>query len=230
MPVLVKARCEIDTPAERADSPREKGLTAAGLRRLASKASRVGREELRVDVFKLAAAMLSRVLPQLGFNRTRTALLRATGMQIGARSLVMGPLELTGFGHMRDISIGQDSFITGPVRMDLGAKVTIGNRVHVGQDVLLLTVDHEIGPPSHRCGPRMLGEIVIEDGVWIGSRVTILPGTVVKKGAIIAAGSVVTGDVPANKLVAGVPARVVRHLDDDVAPASTRRRLTPMQR
>ena len=73
----------------------------------------------------------------------------------------------------------------------------------------------------------MWGEIVIEDGVWVGSRVTILPGTVIGMDAIIAAGSVVAGDVPANKLVAGVPARVVRDLDDP-APASVRRHLTPM--
>jgi maltose O-acetyltransferase len=206
----------------------EGSLRAARLRGLAVRASRAYVDETRIDVPKLAGTIFSRALPQLSFNRIRTAFLRAMGLRIGARSLVMGPLDLTGVGALKDIAIGEDSFITGPMRIDIGAPVHMGNRVHVGQDVLLLTVDHDIGPSEHRCGARVTGEIVIQDGVWIGSRVTILPGTVIGKGAVIAAGSVVTADVPSNKLVAGAPARVVRDLDDP-SPASTRRRcLAPM--
>ena len=136
---VVSGETERDTRAPNPDGPPESGHRWAGLRHLAARTSRAARGELQIDVFKLAGTTLSRLLPQLGFNRTRTAFLRAMGVRVGARSLVMGPLDIT----VSDISIGEDSFITGPMRIDLGVTVSIGNRVHMGQDILLLTVDHE---------------------------------------------------------------------------------------
>jgi acetyltransferase-like isoleucine patch superfamily enzyme len=67
-----------------------------------------------------------------------------------------------------------------------------------------------------------VGPIRIEDGVWIGSRVTVLPGVTIGAGAVIAAGAVVNRDVPPDTLVGGVPARVLRHLDEP-SPKSVRR-------
>ena len=67
--------------------------------------------------------------------------------------------------------------------------------------------------------------IVIGDKVWIGANATVLPGVTIGKGAIVAAGAVVTRDVPPNTIVAGVPARVVREIrPGEHAPASFRRR------
>ena len=85
---------------------------------------------------------VARALPQFTFNHTRTLILRAAGLDIGPRSLVMGPLRLTGSAHYRDLfSMGCDTMITGPLHANLGAKVTIGSRVHLGHGVTLLTIE-----------------------------------------------------------------------------------------
>jgi acetyltransferase-like isoleucine patch superfamily enzyme len=164
-------------------------------------------------------------LPQLSFNRTRTALLRAGGMKIGRGSQIMGPVVITGPGLWRELfEIGEHTFVTGPLRVDLAARVTIGDRVNLGHAVTLLTMEHEIGPQKKRCGLRKTGPIVIESAVWIASNVTILPGVTVGESSVVAAGAVVTRDVPPNTLVAGVPARIVRELPDEpsAGPRSSR--------
>ncbi len=164
-------------------------------------------------------------LPQLSFNRTRTALLRAGGMKIGRGSQIMGPVVITGPGLWRELfEIGEHTFVTGPLRVDLAAQVKIGNRVNLGHAVTLLTMEHEIGPQQKRCGLRKTGPIVIEDAVWIASNATILPGVTVGAASVVAAGAVVTRDVAPNTLVAGVPARVVRELPDEASagPRSSR--------
>jgi acetyltransferase-like isoleucine patch superfamily enzyme len=141
----------------------------------------------------------------------------------------MGPFDVTGLAApLRLVSIGDDTHITGPLHIDLGgAEVRIGSFVHIGHHVVLLTLDHEIGPARERCGSLLSGPITIDDGAWIGSRVTILPGVVVGKGAVVATGAVVVSDVPPNTLVGGVPAKLLRHLNDaPAASASIRRRLS----
>ncbi len=173
--------------------------------------------------YVLAHAM-SAVLPQLTFNRTRTEILRAGGLRIGPRSVVLGPIRMTGAGDRRDLfSIGCDCVITGRLHVDLGAYVRIGNRVHVGHDVTILSVDHEIGPTVQRCGGHDRMPVVVRDGAWIGSRVTILPGVTVGDGAVVAAGAIVTRDVPHDTVVAGVPAGIVRELEPGVPPSVRKR-------
>jgi maltose O-acetyltransferase len=185
------------------------GLGAHGWR-----IARVAHNELRADPRKVAALAVSRFLPQFCFNRTRTALLRAAGFRIGSFSGIMGALDVTGPGNVTELlSIGDRTIISGPLHVDLGAPVRIGNGVNLGHDVWLLTIDHEIGSGERRCGPSLAAPVTIEDGAWIGSRVTVLPGISVGRGAVVAAGAVVTRDVRPNTLVAGVPARFVRDLD-----------------
>jgi maltose O-acetyltransferase len=185
------------------------------------RATRAVLEELGIPVRANLVRILSRALPQFAFNRLRTAALRAAGLRIGARSTIMGTVDVTGPGGVELVSIGENSFITGPLHVDVGAPVRIGNRVHCGHHVLLLTVNHEIGPSEERCGSLKVAPISIGDGVWIGSRVTILPGVSVGRGAVIGAGAVVTRDVAPDTMVAGVPAVVVRHLDASSGLQST---------
>jgi maltose O-acetyltransferase len=178
-------------------------------------------DEFAFDVRKEIGRVVSHALPHLSFNRTRTAVLRALGVKVGERSLIMGPVDLSGPGSSPELlSIGDDTFITGPLRVDLGGPVRIGNRVRLGHDVALLTRNHEIGASAFRCGLTTMGSIDIGDGVWIASRVTILPGVTIGKGAVIASGAVVTRTVPPDTLVAGVPARIVRTLGQDGGDAS----------
>lgn len=192
---------------------REPGAPAPSL---VSRLSRVALEEVGPLFSRSALAELATVLPSSAFANTRTALLRAAGVTIGAQSLIQGRVRLTGHGNpCAFLSIGRDTLVTGGLHADLGAPVRIGNGVRIGHDVSLLTINHEFGATYFRAGPSSASEIVIEDGCWLASRCTILPGVVIGRGCIIAAGAVVTRSTPPNTLVAGIPARVVRALPLD---------------
>jgi acetyltransferase-like isoleucine patch superfamily enzyme len=84
----------------------------------------------------------------------------------------------------------------------------IGDRVLVAAHAVLTTRGHPEELP--RWGKTVDAPIVVEDDVWIGSHATVLPGVTIGRGAIVAAGAVVTGDVEPLTIVAGVPARPLR--------------------
>jgi maltose O-acetyltransferase len=161
------------------------------------------------------------VFPQFSFNQLRTAILRAGQIKIGHGSLIMGEIFLSGEGDWESLfSVGSDTFITGPLRVNLGGLIRVGNCVNIGHNVMLLSVDHQIGPSWRRAGWSEHAEVTIEDGVWIGSGAVILPGVHVGTGAVIAAGAVVAADVPAQTLVGGVPAKIMKSFEGE--PESTR--------
>ena len=171
-------------------------------------------EEIEPFLSRMAFAQAATLLPQQAFARTRTAMLRAAGVSIGPQSLIQGPLRITGIGDpCHYLSIGTYTIITGPLHVDLAAPVKIGNCVRIGHDVSLITVNHKIGPKWLRSGTSEFGAIEIGNGAWLASRVMVLPKVRIGAGAVVAAGAVVTRDVPDHTLVAGVPARVVRELD-----------------
>ena len=86
----------------------------------------------------------------------------------------------------------------------LGGRATVGNNCHIGAGAVLAGV---IEPPSAK-------PVVVEDDVLIGANVVVLEGVTVGKGSVVAAGAVVTKDVPPYSVVAGVPARVIKEIDD----------------
>jgi maltose O-acetyltransferase len=182
--------------------------------RFLSRLARVAVEEVsRVRPRKIAAEVAAGLLPQQTFNRTRTAVLRAAGVHIGKHSLILGPVRLTGDGDLcGQLTIGTYTIITGPIHADLGANILIGDRVRIGHNVSLLTISHEIGEEWLRSGSNTASPIKIGDGVWLASHVTVLGGVTIGAGSIVAAGAMVTRDVPPNTLVAGIPARVQKHL------------------
>lgn len=102
--------------------------------------------------------------------------------------------------------IGIDCRIQGPLH--------IGDDVMMGPDVMIYTRNHETGRadvPMREQGETEPRAVTIEDDVWIGARCIILPGVTVGRGAIVAAGSVVSKDVPSHAIVGGVPAKVLRY-------------------
>lgn len=86
----------------------------------------------------------------------------------------------------------------------LGGRATVGKNCHIGAGSVLAGV---IEPPSAK-------PVVIEDDVVIGANVVVLEGVTVGKGAVVAAGAIVTEDVPPNTVVAGIPARVLKEIDE----------------
>lgn len=92
------------------------------------------------------------------------------------------------------------------------APVTIGDNVFLAPGVLISTATHPLDPAIRASGLEYAYAITIGNDVWIGMGAKILPGVTVGNNAVIGAGAVVTKDVPANTVVAGVPAVVIREL------------------
>lgn len=112
----------------------------------------------------------------------------------------------------RNIRVGKRVFINQNCTFYSLAPITIGDDVMIGPNVSLLTSEHPVAPSQRRSG--LLGKpITIEKGAWIAGGVTIIGGVTVGENAVVAAGSVVTRDVPANTLAAGNPARVIRLIE-----------------
>lgn len=106
--------------------------------------------------------------------------------------------------------IGQNAIVSG--------KTTIGKNVMMGPDCIIYTRNHSfdnLDTPMISQGFNEEREVFIEDDVWIGGRVIILPGRTIKKGAIIGAGSVVTKDVPEFAIVGGNPAKIIKYRGKD---------------
>lgn len=92
-----------------------------------------------------------------------------------------------------------------------GGKVTIGEDVDIGAETHIWTLEHDPHDADHSTKG---GPVMIEDHVWIATRVTILPGVTIGRGAVVACGSVVTKDVPAMAIVAGIPAKTIGQRDN----------------
>ena len=89
--------------------------------------------------------------------------------------------------------------------------IEIGDDVLIGHQVVITTINHDLHPL--RRGNMTPAPVKIGKKVWIGSHATILPGVTVGNGAVIAAGAVVTKDVPPNTVVGGVPAKVIKEIE-----------------
>ena len=139
-----------------------------------------------------------RVGPGNKFYSRGTIITLADGVSL-YRSIIAGQVTIG-----PNSSINRQCHLEGPLK--------IGSRVNIAPWAVILTHSHEIGTSERRAGRFTDKLITIEDGVWIGTRAVVLGGVTVGKGAIIAAGAVVTEDVPPNCLVGGVPAKVIREL------------------
>lgn len=110
-----------------------------------------------------------------------------------------------------NISIGKRVFInSGCCFQDQGG-IEIGDDVLIGQQVVIATLNHD--PDPLKRGNMSSAAVRIGNKVWIGAHVTILPGVTIGDGAIIGAGAVVTKDIPAYAVAAGVPAKVLKHIN-----------------
>ncbi|MGA8148753.1 MAG: acyltransferase [Gallionellaceae bacterium] len=129
-----------------------------------------------------------------------------SGLLVGSRCMFIVPHGIYG-GYLR---IGENVKFHHNVEIDYSGGVTIGNDVWISQNVLIETHDHI---PSRKPKSEWKFEsssLTIEDGVWLGANVTVLGAVhLIGKGAVVAAGAVVTKDVGAYEIVGGVPARVI---------------------
>lgn len=130
---------------------------------------------------------------------------RLIGKQVD-HSFRMFPPFYTDFG--KNIAIGKDVFINSGCHFQDQGGIEIGDGALIGHNVVLATINHDLNPKENR--KNHYAPIKIGSHVWIGSNATILPGVTIGDYAVVAAGAVVTRDVPAMTVVGGVPAKVLK--------------------
>ena len=125
-------------------------------------------------------------------------------VQIGEGSSTHMGLRLYTYGHL---SIGNFCVIDRNCVLDSRGSITVGNNVNISPEVMILTAYHD---PDDEDFAGVEKPVVIEDYAWLATRSLILPGVKIGRSAIVAAGSVVTKDVPPDAIVGGNPARFIR--------------------
>ena len=140
-------------------------------------------------------------------NEVRQWLTAIVGYDVNSSTTVFPPFH-TNFGKF--IRLGRNVFINHACSfLDLGG-ITVEDDVMVGPRVNITSETHPI-EVSHR-KTLVPAAVLIKRGAWIGAGATIMPGVTVGDNAVVAAGAVVTADVPANTVVAGVPAKVIKQV------------------
>jgi acetyltransferase-like isoleucine patch superfamily enzyme len=140
-------------------------------------------------------------------DQVRERLSEITGRQIDKSTTVFIPFY-TNFGQ--HIQLGKNVFINHACSfLDLGG-ITIEDDVQIGPKVNLITENHPLEPSKRKF--LDLKPILIKRNAWIGAAATILPGVTIGENAVVAAGAVVSKDVPANTVVGGVPAKIIKSI------------------
>jgi acetyltransferase-like isoleucine patch superfamily enzyme len=175
-----------------------KALAEIGWRR----AARFGFFTLAMVPYRLA------LVPQL-----RAPWLRLLGARIGRRTILHDVRFFNLYRRgLAGLEIGDDCFVGDECLLDLAEGIQLERQVTLAERVLVLThmnvgyTDH----PLQQHFPPVAKPVVVEQGAFLGANVTLLPGVRIGAGSFVAAGAVVTKDVPPGMLVAGVPGRVLR--------------------
>ncbi|MCX8082107.1 MAG: acyltransferase [bacterium] len=148
----------------------------------------------------------------------RVLYLKLFGVKIGQGTVIENitfiNLYRTG---LKGLKIGSNCFIGAETMLDLAGQITIYDNVTIAERVTILT-HMNVGYKSHplqKYYPSTTKNVIIESGVFIGTGSIILPGVKIHKNSLIGAGSVVNSDVGSNSVVAGVPAKLIKRLEDD---------------
>jgi maltose O-acetyltransferase len=129
-------------------------------------------------------------------------------MCLGKQTFISINVRLLNTVHGKNqITIGDNCFINPGCLLDgRFGKIVIGNNVDIARGSWIFTLEHDPHDDYH-C--LKYGDVIIEDHVWIASRVTILPGVTIGRGSVIATGAVVTKNIPPMSIAGGVPAKVI---------------------
>jgi maltose O-acetyltransferase len=186
--------------------------------RLLRRAMADPRDAIRSAIAVARSAIAFRRCRHVGFGPRlygRCYVMGGAGIEIGDRLLMratMAPCELATHagGQLR---IGDRVFVNHACSISAHDSVRIGNDCKLGQYSIILDCDfHDLTTPTHDGSHGEVRPVLLEDGVWLGARVTVLPGVTIGRSSVIATGSVVTRDIPPGVLAAGMPARVLREL------------------
>ena len=151
--------------------------------------------------------LVNKIFVGTRFFSIKRSLLRSAGVAVGIGTKIVGPIVNTG-----ELQIGDNCWIGKNLFVNGNGQVTIGNNCDVAPEVTFQTGGHLIGDANRRAGKGQIFCQSVGDGVWIGGRSTVLNNTHIGDGCVVAGCACVIKDVPANSLVGGVPAKVIRGL------------------
>ena len=134
------------------------------------------------------------IIPLIPILKLRVILLRFIGYQIGKEVYIPADIKISDLKKNRN-------------------NIIIGDRVSIGPSVLLITDSSPNNSRLIKLFPLISGKVFINDDVWLGAGVIILPNVTIGKCCVIASGSVVTKDIPSYSVAAGIPAKVIRAID-----------------
>lgn len=140
----------------------------------------------------------------------RTALLKEVFGNVGENVWIVPPLTAAVGKY---VSIGDGTYANMNLTLIDDWKITIGKDVLIGPNVTLCTTGHPVHP-GHRADGMYSFPITVEDNVWIGANVVVLPGVTIGENSVIGAGSIVTKDIPANVIAFGSPCKVYREINE----------------
>ncbi len=151
----------------------------------------------------VVAHVPSFALRRLWYTRALGARLgRGSGIHLGCYVWFYSPGQVRRGG----LVIGEHSRVNRDCTLDVRGGLRIGDNVSISPEVMILTAQHPVDDPAFRVATAA---IVLEDHVFVGSRAIVMPGVTLGRGSVVAAGAIVTRDVPPLAIAAGVPARVV---------------------
>jgi acetyltransferase-like isoleucine patch superfamily enzyme len=160
------------------------------------------------------AITITAAINHLTFNdadKVRDLFSQLIGKEVDKSFLLIPPFYAIGGNEIR---VGRNVFVNQNCTLyDLGG-LDIADDVMIGPNVSIITAGHPL-EPSRRHAATIGKPIVIERNVWIAANATIIGGVTVGENSVVAAGSVVTRDVPRNRLVGGNPARIIRSIGED---------------
>ena len=142
------------------------------------------------------------------FERKRRLLI-GLGHKIGEGTKIVGPIECTG-----NLIIGKNCWIGKKLTVNGNGTVYIGDNCDIGPEVTFQTGGHRIGTGKRRAGIGETYSQYVGAGTWIGGRSTILNNTRIGTACVVAGCACVTRDIPDNALVGGVPAKIIRYLEN----------------
>lgn len=141
----------------------------------------------------------------------RTTILRALLGHVGEGVVVRPPFRCD---YGSQISIGARTFVNFDCVVLDASPVAIGEACQIATRVQLLTATHPVDPGPRRIGWESGEPIVLGDNVWLGGGAIVCPGVTIGADTVVGAGAVVTRDLPAGVVAAGVPARVIREIGE----------------
>lgn len=158
----------------------------------------------------LAVYLVNHVISGTYLYEEKRRLLNSAGFSLGEGTKVVGPVVCPG-----KLKTGRNCWLGKNLTIHGNGTVEIGDNCDIAPDVTFLTGGHAIGSPERRAGEGQKYTISVGDGCWIGARATLGRNITIGKGCVVAACACVMKDVPENTLVGGVPARIIRKLDEE---------------